>query len=207
MGRPIKAVKSVKPNYKPEKEMCWKDEEVQKTCCIFACSDDDSRRCAGDYSYGYSDNQNTLSGHLTYLKNAVEGVYGTSLHETYVQGNHDRNPQGTGGLTGPGAHDADGYGVYVIDEDDYMWYNNDEARIQQTATNIGVYLAAKVTEKYTNLMFLMPQEKTGLISFSFTDITIPTVGTIISAEAVFILQKATKLLSGKAPNQLCHQNP
>lgn len=30
MGRPIKAVKSVKPNYKPEKEMCWKDEEVKK---------------------------------------------------------------------------------------------------------------------------------------------------------------------------------
>ena len=30
MGRPIKAVESVKPNYKPEKEMCWKDEEVKK---------------------------------------------------------------------------------------------------------------------------------------------------------------------------------
>ena len=30
MGQPIKAVKSVKPNYKPEKEMCWKDEEVKK---------------------------------------------------------------------------------------------------------------------------------------------------------------------------------
>ncbi len=155
MGQPISCGENPQYQYEPEKEMCWKDEEVQKTCCIFACSDDDSRRCAGDYSYGYSDNQNTLSGHLTYLKNAVEGVYGTSLHETYVQGNHDRNPQGTGGLTGPGAHDADGYGVYVIDEDDYMWYNNDEARIQQTATNLGVYLAAKVAEKYTKPIFVV----------------------------------------------------
>lgn len=111
--------------------------------------------CAGDYSYDYSYNQNTLSGHLTYLKNAVEGVYGTSLHETYVQGNHEKIPQGTGGLTGPGAHDANGYGVYVIDEDDYMWYNNDEARIQQTATNLGVYLAAKVAEKYTKPIFVV----------------------------------------------------
>lgn len=111
--------------------------------------------CAGDYSYGYSENQNALSGHLTYLKNAVEGVYGTSLHETYVQGNHEKIPQGTGGLTGPGAHDANGYGVYVIDEDDYMWYNNDEARIQQTATNLGAYLAAKVTEKYTKPIFVV----------------------------------------------------
>lgn len=155
MGQPISCGENPQYQYEPEKEMCWKDEEVQKTCCIFACSDDDSRRCAGDYSYGYSDNQNTLSGHLTYLKNAVEGVYGTSLHETYVQGNHERNPQGTGGLTGPGAHDADGYGVYVIDEDDYMWYNNDEACVQQTATNLGVYLAAKVTEKYTKPIFVV----------------------------------------------------
>ena len=78
MGQPISCGENPQYQYEPEKEMCWKDEEVQKTCCIFACSDDDPRRCAGDYSYGYSDNQNTLSGHLTYLKNAVEGVYGTS---------------------------------------------------------------------------------------------------------------------------------
>lgn len=49
--------------------------------------------CAGDYSYGYSNDANTLSGHLNSLKEAVEGVYGTSLNEVYVQGNHEQNSQ------------------------------------------------------------------------------------------------------------------
>lgn len=56
--------------------------------------------CAGDYSYDYSTDANTLSGYITSLKNAVEDVYGTSVAEVFCQGNHDQVTQGTGGLTG-----------------------------------------------------------------------------------------------------------
>ena len=111
--------------------------------------------CAGDYSYGYSYDASTLSGHLNSLKKAVEGVYGTSLNEVYVQGNHEQNSQGTGGLTGPGAHDTANYGVFVIDEDDYMWYNNDEARVKQTAEKLAAYLAAKVAAKDSRPIFVV----------------------------------------------------
>ena len=54
----------------------------------------------GDYSWDYSKNATTLSGHITSLKNAVEDVYGTSVAEVFCQGNHDQVTQGTGGLTG-----------------------------------------------------------------------------------------------------------
>ena len=111
--------------------------------------------CAGDYSIGYSTDANTLSGHITSFKNAVEGVYGTSVAEVFCQGNHDQVTQGTGGLTGSGAHDEANYGVYVIDEDDYMWRNSGEARIKQTAENLSVYLAAKIVEKYAKPIFVV----------------------------------------------------
>lgn len=111
--------------------------------------------CAGDYSWDYSKNATTLSGHITSLKNAVEDVYGTSVAEVFCQGNHDQVTQGTGGLTGSGAHDEANYGVYVIDEDDYMWKNSDEARIQQTAEKLSVYLAKKIVEKYAKPIFVV----------------------------------------------------
>ena len=111
--------------------------------------------CAGDYSWDYSKNATTLSGHITSLKNAVEDVYRTSVAEVFCQGNHDRVTQGTGGLTGSGAHDEANYGVYVIDEDDYMWGNSDEARIQQTADKLSVYLAKKIVEKYAKPIFVV----------------------------------------------------
>lgn len=111
--------------------------------------------CAGDYSFGYSEDSNTLQGHITALNNAVASVYPNISHHVYVQGNHDKVTQGTGGLSGPGAHDVDQYGVFVIDEDDYMWYNNDQTRIQQTADNLKAYLDDKAAEGYNKPIFVV----------------------------------------------------
>lgn len=112
--------------------------------------------CAGDYSYGYSTNADTLKTHLDYLKNAVESIYGFDLNEVYVQGNHDQVNQGTGGLSGSGNHDnGTKYGVFVIDEDDYMWHNKDEARIKQTAANLKTYLDEKITNKFSAPIFVV----------------------------------------------------
>ena len=53
------------------------------------------------------------------------------------------------------AHDAAEYGVFVINEDDYMWRNSDKSLIQQTANNLQSYLDAKVTAKYAKPIFVV----------------------------------------------------
>lgn len=112
--------------------------------------------CAGDYvSPGMSTTVAETQEHITALKNAVEEMYGDKLNEVYVQGNHDQNPQGTGGLTGPGAHEYNGYIVYVIDEDDYMWYGKDENRVKQTAKNLESYLDGRVNALDSRPIFVV----------------------------------------------------
>ena len=107
--------------------------------------------CCGDYDYEYVE---TEAG-ITALKNAVTNVYGTFADDrmVFVQGNHD--DAGAAGLATSGAHDAAEYGVFVINEDDYMWRNSDESRIQKTAKNLKSYLDAKVTAKYAKPIFVL----------------------------------------------------
>ena len=109
----------------------------------------------GDYDYSTVNNQTRTEAGITALKNAVTSTYDTLTDDrmVFVQGNHDA--AAAGGLATSGAHDADGYGVYVINEDDYMWRNSDEARIKQTAENLSVYLAAKIVEKYAKPIFVV----------------------------------------------------
>lgn len=119
--------------------------------------------CAGDYSHG-----STSAMNLAALKSAVESVY-TIPNQVYVQGNHDNmtpDPN-TNGLSVKGEHDTDDYGVYVINEDDYMWGSNAsysstsysgmtaQAIVQQTASNLANYLNAKVTAKYAKPIFVV----------------------------------------------------
>ncbi|MDY6095327.1 MAG: hypothetical protein SPI26_03730, partial [Oscillospiraceae bacterium] len=92
--------------------------------------------CCGDYDYEYVE---TEAG-ITALKNAVTGTYNTLADDrmVFVQGNHDQVTAGTGGLAKSGANDPTGdsagkYGVFVINEDDYMWRNSDGTTIQNTA--------------------------------------------------------------------------
>ena len=128
--------------------------------------------CAGDYDYNLNAQDkidSVILGHRNALKDAVEGVYGTSLDEVYVQGNHDQvtpDPD-KNGLSVSGAHDTDAYGVYVINEDDYMWANNAgysdtsysgmsaEAIVKQTAEKLAAYLAAKVAAKDSRPIFVV----------------------------------------------------
>ena len=107
---------------------------------------------AGDYYYGYDGSANGK----TALQEAVQAVYGTDMDEVYVQGNHDPDSLTTDGtLSTSGAHDATSYGVYVINEKDYMWYNNDEDTIKATATALDSYLDAKVAAEYEKPIFVV----------------------------------------------------
>ena len=105
----------------------------------------------GDYSYGY----NQAAEGIAALKDAVKGTYSTleDNRMVFVQGNHDE--AGASGLAKSGAHDTTDYGVYVINEDDYMWNNSDEATIQKTAASLKTYLDAKVAERYQKPVFVV----------------------------------------------------
>ena len=105
----------------------------------------------GDYSYGY----NQAAAGIAELKNAVTGSYSALTDErmVFVQGNHDE--ASANGLAASGAHDTTEYGVYVINEDDYMWNNSDEATIQKTAASLKTYLDAKVAERYQKPVFVV----------------------------------------------------
>ncbi|MEE0884835.1 MAG: hypothetical protein U0L59_06370, partial [Faecalimonas sp.] len=106
---------------------------------------------AGDYDVNYTDSAN---GKAT-LQATVQGVYGTGMDEIYVQGNHDSDSLVGSTLTASGANDSANYGVFVINEKDYMWYNNDETTIKKTATNLETYLNAKRNAEYTKPIFVV----------------------------------------------------
>ena len=105
----------------------------------------------GDYSYGY----NQAEAGINALKNAVIGTYNTleDSRMVFVEGNHDE--ASASGLATSGANDAADYGVYVINEDDYMWYNNYEATIKNTAENLKIYLDGKRDEGYAKPIFVV----------------------------------------------------
>ncbi len=106
---------------------------------------------AGDYDVNYSDSD----GGQEKLQETVQSVYGTAMDEIYVQGNHDGDSLVGSNCTSSGANDAEDYGVFVINEKDYMWYNNDEATIKNTAENLEAYLNAKVSGKYSKPIFVI----------------------------------------------------
>ena len=114
-------------------------------------TDADGFLFCGDYSYGY----NQAAAGIAALKSAVTGKYPTLTDDrmVFVEGNHD--DANASGLAPSGANDTEEYGVYVINEDDYMWYNNDEATIQNTAENLKAYLNAKRNVGYTKPIFVM----------------------------------------------------
>lgn len=105
----------------------------------------------GDYSYGY----NQAEAGINALKNAVTGIYSTLTNDrmVFVEGNHDE--ASASGLATSGAHDAAEYGVFVINEDDYMWRNSDEATIITTAANLKTYLDTKAAANYDKPIFVL----------------------------------------------------
>ncbi len=107
--------------------------------------------CCGDYDYNYDKSKQGIET----LKSSIEGfVTGESV---FVQGNHDNMTVGTNGLSMSGNNDpeSDAYGVFVINEDDYMWNNADEQRIKQTAQNLLEYLNEKLEIGYNKPIFVL----------------------------------------------------
>ena len=109
----------------------------------------------GDYDYSTVNNQTRTEAGITALKNAVTGTYSTLKDDrmVLVEGNHDAAT--ASGLAISGAHDAAEYGVFVINEDDYMWRNSDETTIQNTANALKTYLGTKAANGFDKPIFVV----------------------------------------------------
>ncbi len=104
----------------------------------------------GDYNTDYSD----MNDEIDCLKNAVKSQY-TSLKDEnmiFIQGNHD--PANSKGLAKSGKHDNKNYGVFVINEDDYMWHNDNQQKVKNTAKALEDYLKEKSEQGYKKPIFI-----------------------------------------------------
>ena len=108
---------------------------------------------AGDYDRNTIGNQSETLNGIKALKSAVGGVFPSVSHTVLVQGNHDA--AGTAGLAQSGANDCGDYGVFVIHNDDYMWYNSNEETIRNTADALHDYLSSKEEAAYTKPIFVI----------------------------------------------------
>ncbi len=105
--------------------------------------------CCGDYNYG---NANTAAG-INALKGALSDV--VSQNMVFVQGNHDEAVSTNVGLAKSGNNDTENYGVFVINEDDYMWGNTNENTVKKTAQYLINYLNDKLESGYTQPIFVL----------------------------------------------------
>ena len=107
----------------------------------------------GDYSQNTTA-ASTRSGQAA-LDAAVDAIYPNMTSQIYIQGNHDPDETVGNPLATTGAHDTDAYGIYAINEKDYMWGNDDQATIKQTAADLDSYLDAKADAGYSKPIFVI----------------------------------------------------
>ena len=108
------------------------------------------------------------SGIQALLETINEADFGIPEYEIILtQGNHD--PEGTRGLSHSGDNDPDSeeYGVFVINEDDYMWFagnqgNNGtwdvsrhEDTVESTAIKLENYLKKKAEKRFQKPIFVI----------------------------------------------------
>jgi len=122
----------------------------------------------GDYTTRLNNRRGESESGISALKNALfPARLGIEPHElVLIQGNHD--PVGTAGLAPSGDNDPAHrrYGVFVINEDDYMWYqgdrptngnpkiSDDEDTVRRAAENLDSYLNQKYKQKFSAPIFI-----------------------------------------------------
>lgn len=108
--------------------------------------------CCGDYDYGYSDSINGIKS----LKETMS-YYVDEENMIFVQGNHDEIIAGMNGISKSGeiSLNSNDFSAFVINEDDYMWYNSIEVMVKKTSKDLQNYLNTKLEEKYTKPIFIL----------------------------------------------------
>lgn len=110
----------------------------------------------GDYDHDLTMLPGPTSKGVKALTECVDKFVAPDASHVYVEGNHD-SAIGTAGLTKSGNNDpANGkYGVFVINEDDYMWTNLSGLVIRNTAEDLRLYLNEKIVEGYKAPVFVV----------------------------------------------------
>lgn len=111
----------------------------------------------GDYDYDLTRKESETKDGVDALREAVGGIVTENM--VFVQGNHD-SEIGTAGMSPSGNNDpkSGAYGVFVINEDDYMWGNEGgqkEQRVMKTAQRLIEYLNDKLKEGYDKPIFVL----------------------------------------------------
>ena len=108
----------------------------------------------GDYTMELDNKVEDSEEGYAQLMNVLGSV--VSGPKVFVQGNHD--PAGCSFLSKSGANDAQGYGVFVIHEDDYLSGCSATERkeaVVRTAAALKTYLDDKVSSRYNKPVFVL----------------------------------------------------
>lgn len=107
----------------------------------------------GDYDY---DTERTDLFATNSGIEALQSVMSTVVDESnmiFVQGNHDVPSKTT--LSGNNDPESGAYGVFVINNDDYMVNNDDEEAVRHAAQNLTAYLNEKIAAGYEKPIFIL----------------------------------------------------
>ena len=105
----------------------------------------------GDYNWDFD---GSVPGLYNLRKTVQRGIDGPELDDFFVvQGNHD--PADTPGLSPTDANDTDDFGVFIIHEEDYMWYNDKKQNVIDVSERLKTYLEEKIEQKYTKPIFIL----------------------------------------------------
>ena len=110
----------------------------------------------GDYDHDLTMLPGPTSKGVQSLTECVNTLVPAEAPHVYVQGNHD-SPVGTAGLSFSGNNDPENgkYGVFVINEDDYSWFNTSREVIEGTANNLRKYLNEKLEQGFKAPVFVV----------------------------------------------------
>lgn len=110
----------------------------------------------GDYDHDLTMLPAPTSKGVQALTESVNRFVPADASHVYVEGNHD-SAIGTAGLSVSGNNDPENgkYGVFVINEDNYMWTNLSGSVIKNTADSLRFYLNEKIVEGYKAPVFVL----------------------------------------------------
>ena len=98
---------------------------------------------AGDYDQDKHNSNTEVTKGITALMQAVQDKYSNINYDNtiLVQGNHDNAHDD---IDATGGHDFDGYGTFVLNEDDYPDGNSSSSGVQSLANNLTDYLNGRL---------------------------------------------------------------
>ena len=117
---------------------------ITKADAFFSC---------GDYDYNTTDNIAGIN-----MMNDLMSNYTSQENMYFVQGNHEEEVfPGEHRLRENGDNDPEHnkYGVFVVNEDMYMYKNKVETTCKETANELKSYLDSKLNEKYSKPIFIL----------------------------------------------------